>query len=53
MSPRTRKIVYVLIGIYGTFETYFYARMLWGKFGPKPAGATAGDEEKKVEGEVE
>lgn len=34
MSSRTKKIVYVLLGIYGTFESMFYARLLWQKFKP-------------------
>lgn len=34
MSGRIKKIVYVLLGIYGTIESIFWARLLWRKFSP-------------------
>ena len=44
MSARTKKIVYVLLGIYGTIESYFWARFLWRKFMPPPLADDKGGE---------
>ena len=37
MNRSTRAIVMTFLVIYGTFESIFWTRLLWAKFGPAPA----------------